>query len=72
MYEGEFIVTSGRKMKITTRTDGSERKRGRCYIENWHLNDDNNTVLKIRGKTMYDEEIERIEHLNENWNLYFI
>jgi len=72
MYKGEFIVTSGRKMKITTRTDGSERNGGRYRIENWHLIDENNTVLKIRGKMIHVEDIERIDHLNENWVLYFI
>jgi len=54
-------------MKITTRTDGSERNRGRHRIENWHLNDENNAVLKIRGKMMYVEDIERTEHLK--WKL---
>jgi len=34
MYNCEFIVTSGRKMKITTRTDESERNRGRYRTEN--------------------------------------
>jgi hypothetical protein len=30
------------------------------------LNDENNTVFKIRGEMMNDEEIEGIDPLNEN------
>jgi hypothetical protein len=30
------------------------------------LIDENNTVLKIRGKMIHVEDIERIDHLNEN------